>query len=107
MYKKTITRSHISDQLRDKCHLKRADAQKIIEGIIQVMGQSLKEKKEIKFPLFGVFFTRDKKERVGRNPRTLEEKKITARTVVGFRPSKVLRSRINEILLKANNKPGF
>ena len=50
---------------------------------------------DVKISSFGTFVVRQKKERVGRNPKTGEEVPITARSVVTFRASNVLKSRVN------------
>ena len=50
---------------------------------------------DVKISSFGTFIVRNKKERIGRNPKTGEEVPITARSVVTFRASNVLKSRVN------------
>ena len=50
---------------------------------------------DVKISSFGTFIVREKKERIGRNPKTGEEVPITARSVVTFRASNVLKSKVN------------
>ena len=50
---------------------------------------------DVKISSFGTFIVRQKKERIGRNPKTGEEVPITARSVVTFRASNVLKSKVN------------
>ena len=57
--------------------------------------KSLIECDDVKISSFGTFIVRNKKERIGRNPKTGEEVPITARSVVTFRASNVLKSRVN------------
>ena len=56
---------------------------------------NLFKKKKVKIPNFGSFILRNKKSRIGRNPKTLEKKIITERNVVLFRPSKELKNELN------------
>ena len=51
---------------------------------------------DVKISSFGTFIVRDKKERIGRNPKTGEEVPITARSVVTFRASNVLKLKVND-----------
>ena len=56
---------------------------------------SLKSDKKVKISLFGTFSKKNKNSRVGRNPKTKEEKIISSRNVVSFKPSKFLIKKIN------------
>jgi integration host factor subunit alpha len=55
------------------------------------------EGQDVKISSFGTFIVRNKKERVGRNPKTGEEVPITARQVVTFRSSNVLKSQVSDL----------
>lgn len=96
MDSKTVTRADLSEVVRKKCSLSRAQALHAIEVIMKEIADSLQQKREVKVPLFGVFFVRHKKERMGRNPRTLEAAKISERHVVGFRVSRLMKDRVDE-----------
>lgn len=105
---KTVTRAEIAEALRKKCKLKRNDAFQAIEVILQDIITVLKKDEELKVPLFGVFYTRKKGERVGRNPQTMEEAVIKPRKVVGFRVSRLLKSRVDDAYKKTkvpSNRP--
>jgi len=54
----------------------------------------------VKLSGFGTFSVRDKRERMGRNPKTGREVPITPRRVLGFKPSQVLKERVNSALTK-------
>ena len=95
---KTITRAEISKALRKKFKMPQTRALETIDIILDEVTKTLKKEKELKIPLFGVFFVREKKERMGRNPQTLESAKITARRVAGLRVSRLLKKRINDSL---------
>ena len=58
---------------------------------------NLKKEKKIKISKFGTFSIRDKKKRIGRNPKTKEEKIISSRKVVLFKPAKDFKELINEL----------
>jgi integration host factor subunit alpha len=104
MSEKTITRADLSEALRKKCSLSRTQSFDTIETILGEISEILKEEGEVKIPLFGVFFVRHKKERMGRNPRTLESARIKARQVVGFRISRLMKARVDERLKKKATK---
>ncbi len=104
MQERNITRAHISQVLTKKLHIKKADALKIIDHLFDSLAHAMKEGKEVKIPFFGVFFSRLKKERIGRNPRTMEEYTISARRVAGFRVSRLMKDRVNMYVIKKKAK---
>jgi integration host factor subunit alpha len=91
---KTLTRLALSNILRKKHDVKREESMDIIAAVFDEITHALKKDKEVKIPLFGVFFSRQKKERIGRNPRTLEEAVISSRRVTGFRPSRIMKASV-------------
>tara|TARA_A100000164_G_scaffold340130_1_gene335740 strand:+ start:166 stop:465 length:300 start_codon:yes stop_codon:yes gene_type:complete len=68
----------------------------LVEEFFLIIVDSLEKKKKIKISKFGTFSIREKKSRVGRNPKTKEEKKISQRKVVLFKPSKQFKVFIND-----------
>ena len=70
-------------------------AENLIEEFFNLIISSLKKEKKIKISKFGTFSVRQKKSRIGRNPKTKEEKKISERNVVLFKPSKEFKQLIN------------
>jgi len=70
-------------------------AENLIEDLFFTIVTQLKKEKKIKISKFGTFSLREKKQRVGRNPKTKEEKLITSRTVVLFKPSKEFKELVN------------
>jgi len=100
MKNETVTRAQISDALRKRLGLTRSQSLSSIDCVLDEITEILKEDKEVKLPLFGVFFSRQKKERMGRNPKTLEEAKISARRVTGFRLSRLMKDRIDMSIKK-------
>jgi len=80
--------------------LPRNESQELVEHILQEISSSLAEGEPVKLSSFGSFGIRQKGERVGRNPKTGEEVPITPRRVLVFRPSNIMKDRINAGLLR-------
>ena len=71
-------------------------AENLIEEFFALIIQNLKKEGKIKISKFGTFTVRNKKSRIGRNPKTLEKKIITERNVILFKASKELKDFINK-----------
>ena len=67
----------------------------LIDEFFSLVIDNIRYKKKLKISKFGTFSIREKKERIGRNPRTKEERNISKRNVVLFKPSKEFRNFIN------------
>lgn len=76
--------------------LSKKEAQDIVEAIFNTMKENLKGGEKIKISGFGNFILRNKRPRKGRNPQTGDDIQITARRVLTFRPSQILKAYINE-----------
>ena len=70
-------------------------SENLIDDFFQTITNNLKIEKNIKLSNFGTFSIRQKKSRIGRNPKTKEEKIISERNVVLFKPSKEFRDYVN------------
>ncbi len=70
-------------------------SENLIEEFFSLIVDSLKKEKKLKISKFGTFTIREKKSRIGRNPKTREEKKISKRNVVLFKASKEFKELIN------------
>ena len=70
-------------------------SENLIEEFFSLIIQNLKKEKKLKLSKFGTFSIRHKMSRIGRNPKTKEEKKISERKVVLFKPSKEFKEFIN------------
>ena len=72
----------------------------LLEDFLDSIVENLKKNKKLKISKFGTFTIRNKKSRIGRNPKTKENKSISSRNVVLFKPSKefkdLVNSKINE-----------
>ena len=70
-------------------------SESLIEDFLATITTNLKKEKKLKISKFGTFTIREKKTRIGRNPKTKEKKIISARNVVLFKPSKEFKQFIN------------
>ena len=68
----------------------------IIDDIFKLILNEIIQNKKVKISNFGTFILRNKKSRIGRNPKTLEKKVITERNVILFKPSRYLKNYIND-----------
>ena len=71
-------------------------SENLIEEFFSLISLNLKDQKKIKISKFGTFSLREKKQRIGRNPKTREEKKISKRNVILFKASKEFKELINK-----------
>ena len=70
-------------------------SENLIEDFLSTIVSNIKQEKKLKLSNFGTFSTRQKKLRIGRNPKTKETKMISRRDVVLFKPSKKFKDFIN------------
>ena len=91
-----LIKNDIVDELyRAMGKITRRQITQYVDFIFETMSQALDEDGSMKITHFGVFETRHKNARMGRNPKTLEEVEITARRVVSFRASEHFIKRLN------------
>jgi integration host factor subunit alpha len=91
----TLTRADLCEAVYKEIGLSRAESSEIVEKILGEISTSLVAGNDVKLSSFGTFAIRHKVGRVGRNPKTGEEVPITPRRVLVFRPSHVLRHKVN------------
>ena len=84
---KTLTRADLSEAIYSKVGISKVESSDIVDQIFEEMILELIDGKSVKLSSFGSFMVRDKKQRIGRNPKTGQEVPITARSVVTFRAS--------------------
>tara|TARA_Y100001980_G_scaffold44201_1_gene23094 strand:+ start:476 stop:775 length:300 start_codon:yes stop_codon:yes gene_type:complete len=70
-------------------------SENLIEDFLSTIVKNIKDEKKLKLSKFGTFSVRQKKSRVGRNPKTKETKIISSRDVVLFKPSKEFKELVN------------
>lgn len=93
--KSTMTKADIVEQVYSKIGFSKKEASELVEQVFGTLKDELKKGEKVKISGFGNFVVRGKKERVGRNPQTGEQIKISARRVLTFRPSQVLKAMLN------------
>ena len=91
----TITRNDVADQIFAEVGLSRKDSAEILDAIVEEIREKLKAGEDVKLSSFGTFSLHKKNARIGRNPKTGVEAEITPRTVISFKPSQLLRKKIN------------
>ena len=84
--------SDIIESVYEKVGFSKKEAADVVEMVFDTIKETLERGEKIKISGFGNFIVRDKKSRVGRNPQTGEEIEISARRVLTFRPSQVLKN---------------
>ena len=88
---KTLTKKEVVDHLNKVMGLSKRDALLITESFFDQISQVLENNEEVRLSGFGNFKLRDKRARIGRNPKTGEEVEITSRRVVTFTAGKKFR----------------
>jgi len=91
-----MTKAEIVEQIYEKIGFSKKESADIVELVFETMKETLSKGEKIKISGFGNFVVRQKRSRVGRNPQTGESIEITARKVLTFRPSQVLKSALNQ-----------
>lgn len=96
MSEKTITRAQLSEAIYEEVGLSRNESAALLETVLEEMSLALAKGDTVKISSFGSFSVRSKGQRIGRNPKTGTEVPILPRRVLVFRPSQLLKSRINK-----------
>ncbi|WP_127142718.1 integration host factor subunit alpha [Pelagibacterium montanilacus] len=96
---KTVTRADLAETVYQSVGLSRTESADLVERVLQIMADSIATGDNVKLSSFGSFQVRSKNERVGRNPKTGEEVPILPRRVLVFKPSNVLKSKINKSMV--------
>ena len=92
--KKTWTRNDIIEEVSNNLGLSLSDSSKVVEEIIEEILLCLEEGLDVKISSFGTFSIKNKRSRIGRNPRTGVEAIISARNVVTFNCSNKLKEKL-------------
>ena len=95
MSEKTLTRMDLSEAVFREVGLSRNESSDLVEGILKHLSDALVKGDSVKISSFGTFSVRSNTARVGRNPKTGEEVPITPRRVLSFRPSHLMKDRVN------------
>ncbi len=91
----TLTRMDLGDAVFREVGLSRFESAQLVESILEHIAGALVDGQSVKISSFGTFATRRKKSRIGRNPKTGKQAEIKARRVITFRPSTLMKSRVD------------
>jgi len=91
-----MTKAEIIELVYEKVGFSKKDSAELVELVFDTIKETLERGEKIKISGFGNFVVREKKSRIGRNPQTGEAIEISARKVLTFRPSQVLKNLLNE-----------
>ena len=95
MVKKNFTRKDLSNKIYQNLGFSKNFSSTIIDNFFEIIVQELLKSKKVKISSFGTFKVINKKERIGRNPKTKIEAKIVPRKVVKFKPSLLVKEKLN------------
>ncbi len=90
-----MTKADLVETIYEKIGFSRKESAEIVDLVFDLMKETLESGEKIKISGFGNFLVRQKRSRKGRNPQTGEEIEISARRVLTFKPSQVLRKALN------------
>lgn len=91
----TITKQNLVEQIHEKLGYSKKEASELLESTIDIIKNTLASGDDVKVAGFGVFTIKQKADRRGRNPQTGETLIITARRVLSFKSSHLLKKAIN------------
>ena len=92
---KTVTRADLIEAVYQEVGLSRNESADLVETVLDEIATNLTKGDNVKISSFGSFAIRHKSQRMGRNPKTGEEVPILPRRVIIFKPSHVLKNRVN------------
>lgn len=93
--KPTLTRADVTDALVRKVGCTRQESAEILDLMLDLIGDALEKDGVVKLSRFGNFVVREKTAREGRNPKTKAKAEISARRVVTFKPSPMLKNQVD------------
>ncbi len=91
----TMTKADIIEKVYQKIGFSKKEASELVEMVFDQLKDVLCKGDKVKISGFGNFIVRVKKQRIGRNPQTGDQITISARRVLTFRPSQVLKALLN------------
>jgi integration host factor subunit alpha len=103
---RTLTKADIVEKVHERVGFSKKESSEIVDLVLGIVKETLINGEKIKISGFGNFAVREKKMRLGRNPRTGDELEISPRRVLTFRPSSILRKIINDSQYKSEMLPG-
>ena len=101
-----MTKTDIIDNIREKVGLPKADIAEIVKSVFDIIKETAQREDKIVISGFGIFATKNKRARRGRNPKTGDRMEISPRRVLTSKPSLVLKASVNRATgeIEANQK---
>jgi nucleoid DNA-binding protein len=90
-----MTKADLIQEVTERTGLPKKDVAIVINTLFDTMKAAFLRKERIELRGFGIFAIKNRKPRIGRNPKTKEEVKIPERTVVIFKPSKIIKDNLH------------
>lgn len=90
-----MTKADIVEKIHEKIGFSKKESSEMVETVFSILKSTLESGEKIKIAGFGNFVVKQKADRRGRNPQTGDAITITARRILTFKPSQVLKSAIN------------
>jgi integration host factor subunit beta len=100
-----MTKADLIDEVSRVAELTRKDSEIIVESIFDSVVRSLRAGDKIEIRGFGSFRTRQRKARVGRNPKTGDRVEVPPKKIPYFKPSKELKDLVNQAVAAAMVPP--
>ncbi|MEH6664030.1 MAG: integration host factor subunit alpha [Brevundimonas sp.] len=91
----TVTRADLCEAVHEELGLSRQECSSLVERTLELIVDSLEQGETVKLSGFGVFQVREKRARMGRNPKTGEPATITPRRVISFRASQIMKTKVD------------
>jgi integration host factor subunit alpha len=91
-----MTKADIVEKIYDKVGFSKKESAELVEMVFGIIKSTLEKGDKIKLAGFGNFVVKEKADRRGRNPQTGDEIIISARKILTFKPSQVLKASINK-----------
>jgi integration host factor subunit alpha len=92
---KTMTKAELIEEVYEAVGFSKKESANLVDQVFESIKEVLEKGEKLKVSGFGNFVVRHKKARIGRNPQTSEEIEISARKVLTFKPSQVLKNALN------------
>ncbi|MCB9638954.1 MAG: integration host factor subunit alpha [Myxococcales bacterium] len=90
-----MTKADLIEEVYETVGFSKKDSAELVDLVFNTLKETLENGEKLKVSGFGNFVVREKKSRIGRNPQTGQEIEISARKVLTFKPSQVLKNALN------------
>ena len=90
-----MNKAELVAEIAKESGMSKSDSSKVLDATLEAISKALKDRQEVRLVGFGTFTTRERKETMGRNPRTGEGIVIPAAILPVFRPGKLLKEEVS------------